>query len=284
MQSFAAALHLPFYDRGSDQNQVSHRVVWAGSDKGSLRALPGLPDGIAYAHEFCVVIEATRMTGTRQWSQEFCQCLRHARNVAATTAMGPQNVYTILITEHTHDDTYTAVRSRNRRCDFCVLPLETDLLARVLETSILAFTLRHLDLRDLVNDMLGCLERSTDACDFRRRADTAARAWQKKVLDFEKPVVVAVKSYEAMLRIGRDHVGVGEILAHLLKHPVLRRYFRIMESEMRPETIVASLQSESLGSVCGRLLTGEELFCPVPLSDYKSRCARRQAAVEEANA
>ena len=74
----------------------------------------------------------------------------------------------------------------------------------------------------------------------------------------------------------------------LLKKPCTRAMhllfkYRLTASRVRQvtqELIVQGLRQESLGLEVGRLPTGERLFSPVSLEDFKSRCLCRVSELE----
>lgn len=283
-QAFAVWLHVPFYDADNDDSTVQYRMTWLGSAHKVTKA-PAGPDGIARAHGFYIVVEATRKTGTSQWSQELARCVDHATKVAQDNNAAPNDVYAVLVTEKLHRDTYTSVKSYNATGEYKIVLIGLDDLRTAVETSHLAFTIRHLEVRKLLGDLLGCCSRADSLRSFTDGCRHTTDGWQKETLQLEQAVTVAVKSYEAMLREGRNQVGVSDILKRLSKHPTVRSYFGKIGSTLRRATIVESLTQESLGALlCRNLTTGEELFCPVPLADFKSRCARRMSAVEAAHA
>lgn len=281
-QAFAGLLHLPFYDADNEDTCEEYRVTWNGSASSSSKAPPG-PDGIAWAHGFSVVIEATQKTGTTQWSQEFARCLDHARTVAEETDMDETDIYTVLVITETHRDTCDSVKAYNESNDLKIVLMELGHLCTAIETSFLAFTIRHTEALRLLQNLLDCLSSADDLQDFRDRGTRCVLSWQKYVLELERTVVLAVRSYLAMMKVARAHVGVGEILAHLLKDPLISKYFEKVERELRLEVIANSLTQESLGVRVGRV-RGEQLFCPIPLVEFESRCQRRLQAVREAYA
>lgn len=79
-QGVASLLHLPFYDASTDPGGAGPRVTWRG--QGSMCSPHGA-DGLAVALGCWIVIEATRKTGTNQWTQEFGPCVDHVAEVAS---------------------------------------------------------------------------------------------------------------------------------------------------------------------------------------------------------
>jgi hypothetical protein len=282
-QAVAGLLHVPYYDADTDDASQSYRLTWHGSAAKVSKASPGGPDGIARAHDFCIVIEVTQKTGTKQWSQEFGACLDHARAVAQAQQAGAGDPIIVLVTTMIHNDTYVAIKPHNEGGDLKIVPVEIDSLCTALETARLAFTIRHLDVRRLFSILLDCVSREDSPSSYRASALRRTQEWQRGVLELEKTAVVAIRSYRAMIKEGRRSVGLSDIFTRLSRDPIIKWYFGRVDSDLALKDISHSLLQESLGAVVGKLFDGEELFCPVPLIEFKSRCERRLEAVEQAH-
>jgi hypothetical protein len=161
--------------------------------------------------------------------------------------------------------------------------MQTNQLLTAVETASLAFTLRHLDVRQFLDKLQGCLGGAEHAEDFLQRAESCASDWQKGALELEKRTILGIRSYEAIIAEHRRSVAVSEILTALSRDRQARQYFRKVGTPLHPIDVVESLKQESLGVVVGKDYRGEEFFAPVPLVEFKSRCARRVRAVEGAH-
>lgn len=113
VQGLARLLHLPYFDSADDDTSLLFRATWNGSRKLNQKALSGGPDGIIRAYDFLLVIEATLRTGSNQWTKEFGECLRHAKEVSLSTQFSPNQVFTLLITEKIHEDTFHCLKTSN---------------------------------------------------------------------------------------------------------------------------------------------------------------------------
>ncbi|MHC4400858.1 MAG: hypothetical protein ACYTG0_14370 [Planctomycetota bacterium] len=189
----------------------------------------------------------------------------------------------VLITTKIHEDTYGTIKAHNETGELKIVLMEVDVLCTALETARLAFTIRHLEVRRLLSILLDCVSHNEKPDSFRESAGRGTQEWQREVLKLEKTAVVAVRSYRAMVREGRTSVGLSDIFTRLTRDPVIRWYFGRVDGDLTPNDICRSLLQESLGAVVGKLLDGEELFCPVPLVEFRSRCERRLQAVEVAH-
>jgi len=280
--AFSKSLYLPYYTINNEDNSVEQRVTWNGSDNNGIfsKSPAGKTDIISYCCGFYIVIEATRKTGSGQWTDEFAQALRHCKAFVRTEGLDPRDVYIVLVTTKLHEDTYRSLRHQPPR-EYKFVPLEKDVLSRILETSILAFTIRHLDLRALFNNIPQLLTSSTSLEDFRQTLEEESKNWQKEVLKQEKETFIGVKSYEAMKKINRPAVVVGEIFESLLKHPFVGQYLNIVGEQLSSCDIEKILVNESLGYRAGRTIqTDEPLLECVPCTDFKGRGLRLIRAVE----
>jgi hypothetical protein len=257
-QAFAHLLHLPFYTSDNDDANVIHRVTWRGSIE-NISTAPRGPDAVAYAYEHCVLIETTLKKGTNQWAQEFASSVRHYEDFVNEGGLNREDTYLILVAPEFHRDTYRSIRQKDIE-GFNFVLLEVSALAKILDTSILAFTIRHLDLRDLYHGLQERCKRSSTIEDFLKRLGDSTSGWQQEVLKLEKTVFLGVKSYEAMRKIGRKSVGVSEIFQKLQWHPTVKHYIRIMGGRLTSHEIEESLLSESLGYQAGRTYDGEPSY------------------------
>lgn len=279
--AFSRALYLPFYTNDEDDETIEHRVVWEGSNRGGVlsRAPQGRPDVIAYCYGFYLIIEATQKTGAKQWTDEFAQAVRHSNNFVRVNSLDPNAVYIVLVTPELHEDTYCSMRHHPpRECKF--VPLETDTIISILKTAILAFTMKHLELRTLFNKIPQLLASSSSLEDFRSTLNEELKTWQREVLRHEKRAFIGVKSYEAMQRIPRAVVAVSEILESLWRHPFVGQYLKIIGEELSANEIERILVEESLGYRAGRTIQDEPLFECVPCTDFKGRGLRLIGEVE----
>jgi hypothetical protein len=282
--ALSKALYLPFYTRENDDENVLHKVVWQGSDQsGSLVKAPaGKSDIIAYCYSFFLVVEVTRKTGSGQWTDEFAQAVRHCSDFVRTNGIEPNKVYIILITTKLHKDTYFSLRNYPGR-KYRFVPIETDVLIRILQTAIMALTIRHFELRTILNKIPECLKNSSSLSNFRIILNEELENWQKQVLRREKRAFIGIKSYEAMRRNPRTAVAVSEILQKLLRHPFVGQYLKILEEELNPSEIEKALIEESLCCCAGKTIqTDEFLFECVPCTDFKGRGLRFINAIENA--
>ncbi|MFH1318421.1 MAG: AlwI family type II restriction endonuclease [Candidatus Omnitrophota bacterium] len=279
-ESFSRILYLPFYTIDNDDTTVSYRVTWQGKDNPISKASQGKQDTTAYCYDFCLIIEATLKTGANQWSKEFAQSIRHCEEFVKVNRIQQNKVYIILVTPELHHDTYRSIHSHPKG-EYRFIPIEISTVAKILETSIFAFTMRHLELRQLLNQISECIKTTSSLDDFRDAIDNLLANWQKEVLQTEKSAVIGVKSYEIMRRIDRLHIGVSEISGKLQRHPTINKYLKIISDKLSFDIIEKSLIQQSLAFQLSQTYDGEKLFSPVPFEDFKERELKLIKTVKE---
>lgn len=272
-EAFSNILYLPFHTSDNDDPNIPHRLTWQGSINPVSKAPRGKPDAIAYCYNYYLTIEATLKTGANQWAQEFAQSIRHCEDFCSQNGIQQKDAFVLMICTKLFRDTYRSIKN-NPRQECKLIPIEVSELSRILETSILAFTMRHLELRRLFHQISDCIRDSSSVNDFYESVDSSITRWQKDVLKLEKSAFIGVKSYEAMRKIGRTHIGMSEILQKLQRHPVVNQYFNIIREKIRGDTIENSLVQQSFASRLAPTYEGEELFEPVPRVDFKGRSVR----------
>lgn len=266
-ETLSKILFLPFYTADNDDTTVNHRVAWQGNINPVSKA-PGGPDAIAYCHNFYLIIEASLNTGVRQWSREFGSSIRHCNDFVKQKRIQPNDVYIVLITPALHPDTY---RSISTCLEYSFIPIETSIVAKILETSILAITMRHIEFRKFLNQVSECLKTPTSLKDFNGSVDKLLTNWQKEVLKLEKTAFIGIKSYETMHKIDRSYIGISEIERKLQPQRKVNKYLKIIDDTLSTNLIEKSLIQQSLGYQLARNFDNENIFSPVPFEDFKAR-------------
>ncbi len=285
-ESLSHVLYLPFYLKSNEDVSVPYRVTWQGNLNPVIKATKGQPDAIACCYNFHLIIEATKNVSSNQWVREFASSIRHCDNFCSGTGSRKQDVIVLLICRELHVDTYRSIKS-NPRQEFKLIPIEVSELIRVLETSVLAFTLKHIEFRRLLYQLSDCIKKSTSLKDYRDCNANLIADWQQFILRAEMSAFLGVKSYEAIRQIGRKSVSSGEIFETLLTNQQVKEYFEIIRDTLQIRYIEDSLVIQSLGIVIGKLTVGKEedesLFEPVPIKDFNTRGKRLINAVEKIN-
>jgi len=279
--AFSEVLYLPFCTIDNDNAAVEHRVIWQGSDQsGCLSPAPGgKPDIIVYCYGFYLVIEPTLKTGANQWTQEFASAVRHCSDFVKVHNASAADVYTLLVTPKLYEDTYESLR-RHPRTQYKFVPLQTDVLREILKTSILALSIRHLDLRRFFNRVPEYIKESSTLPEFHKRCEEGIEVWQKEVLKQEKDAFIGIKSYETIRKTNRPAVSVGEIFENLLKDSLVEEYLTLLGETVDIREIETILKQQSLAHIAGRTIQDELLFECVPYVDFKGRALRVIKAVQ----
>jgi hypothetical protein len=280
-RSLSLALRLPFYTLDNDDSNVKHRVVWNGSKTNWTRG-EGTPDGIVYAHEYCILLEATLKTGTKQWTQEVSRSLQHYEDFAQQTGLRSQDCYLLMLVTELNSHTYTMVKQKvKERCCYVLLPVAN--LVSVLETCALAFTIRHADLRLLFGKIMDSCERSVAVADFLTKSAEEVGQWRVDRLENEQSLFVSAKSYRVLKHMGR-HAGVSEIYGQLYSDSSVAQYFEALGRTLTYNDIVDSLERESLAYKAENIPSGEAIYFPVPFLDIKDRVKTFIREMENAGA
>ena len=283
-EAFSRILYLPFYGSNDDDASVPHRVIWQGQSNPFSKAPGGGPDAIARCYHFDLIIEATRKPGPDQWSREFAQSIRHCKDFCSEAGTRSSNVYALMICSNLHADTYESIKANPKR-KYRLIPIRVTDLAIVLETSILAFTMRHLELRRLFHQICNCITNTSTPNEFSDSVSARITAWQKDVLKLEKSSFIGVRSYEVMRRIGGNVVSASEIIQQLQKHPFVGQYLNIVGEKITVDQIEKDLMQQDLAHIAGRTIQDDlPLFEPVHTADFRARGLRLIKAVEKANA
>jgi len=276
--SFAHIMHLPFYSVDSDDSSVKYRVVWYGDIKNSPPTpAPSGPDSIIYAHNNFMLIEATRKEGKKQWSQEFAQAVSHRDSFVGGDENKKEMTFIVLVTTKLNKYTYDSIKTKEK-----FIPLQIDSIEKILKTSILAFSTKHLEVIKLLGEISEILRDSDSIKNYLSRVNKCLDNWQEKILNKEKRLFIGIKSYEALVKSSGSIMSASEILLKLKKNPVVRQYFNLIEEDISLKIMERGLIEESLGCLTRTLK--ENFYYPVPKEDFKGRARRIIKAVEDANA
>jgi len=276
--SFAHIMHLPFFQSDRDDASVNYRVVWFGNINSSPpECSPSGYDSIVYAHNHYILIEATMKEGKRQWSQEFARAINHRDNFVRNDREKQKKTWVVLATTKLNKDTYNSIKTKEK-----FIPLQIDSIQKMLKTSILAFSIKHLEVINLFNDISEILKNSNSMRNFLSRVDKCLDNWQEKVLNKEKRLFIGIKSYEALVKSSGNMMSASEILLKLKRNPIVRQYFNLIQESIDFDIMEKGLIEESLGCLTKNIY--EKYYYPVPKEDFKGRAKRIIKAVEDANA
>ncbi|HET6456316.1 MAG TPA: hypothetical protein VFI02_18065 [Armatimonadota bacterium] len=275
--AFSHVLNLPFFTSDDDDPHVANKVKWNGSVTGVQKAPGGEADAVATAYGFSITVEATRKTRANQWTDEFSQAIRHAKWFANSHGLRMNQVVSVLVCPSIYSDTYNAIRHRGDEAPI-VIPMENQVLVDVLRTSILAQTMLHAEIRDLLDDVCEQFENLT----VRRYCESVraiTKKWQAHVLKSEQMAFVGARAYRALTKMrndtGRSSFSDGEILRCLERHTTVMQYYRILGADdVSVRDIDQALRDHKLAFSRGKTFDGEILFCPVCKDDFAGRLQR----------
>lgn len=281
-EAFSSILYLPFYTADNDDANVQYRVTWHGSESGGQlsKAAGSEPDAIAFSYDFHLVLEGTMSVGANQWAHEFAPCSRHCEEFAQENGVAPEEVYVVLVAPTLYRDTYQSLHNHPRQ-DYLFVPMEVATVTKILEIYTLAFTAKHVELRRLLNQTVDCFKTASSLSAFRTCMVELLSKWQVEVLANERNAVIGVKSYEAMIKINRKHIGTGEIFNRLQNNPTVARYLELIRDSISIQIVEESLIQQSLAYELSQTYDRERVFSPVPFVDFKKRGDRLMEAVQK---
>jgi len=270
-ETFSNILYLPLYTSDNDNPNIPHRVTWQGSINPVSKAPKGKPDVIAYCYNYYLIIEATLKTEASQCSKEYASSIRHCEDFCNHNGISQKDAFVLIVCTELHGDTYRTIKNNSVEERSKFIPIKISELEKILQTSILAFTLRHLELRKLFYDISDCIRDSSSLTAFSKSVDRSITEWQKEVLILEKNAYIGVKSYEAMRKIGKNHISTSEILKKLQKHTIVKQYLNIIGENISIKVIEDSLIQQSFAARLTTTYAGEGLFDTLPYEDFKRR-------------
>ena len=271
-EAVARLLFLDYYNHNNDAPSVIHKVVWNGTITPPQGA-PSGSDAIACCYGFHLLIEPTMKTGANQMTQEFAPALRHCTQYCRQHNLTQNEVFSVLICPDIYIDTYNSIK-HNHPNNFFVVPITVSHLEKILQTTILAFTIRHIEIKRLLLKISENLVYSTSLDNYIERVNTQINNWQAEILKIEKNHFIAVKSYEAIKKIGGNVVGMSQIIKLLYRHPIVNQYCNIIEEKITPNIIENSLTELKLACSSKTYTNNETFFEPVPFRDFESRNLR----------
>lgn len=280
--AFSQLLFLPFQTKDNEDNTIRHRVIWYGSVKKNktISPSPAGPDTICYAFSYYILIECTLRHGANQWRKEFVESIKHFNSFIKNSKVDKKDVYLTLAIPKLHKDTYTGFKQKANE-GINIILIESPCLARINDISKMAFTVRHLDIRQLFNNLTNKLRESTSFDKFRNEINQHISEWGKDVLKREKTVFFGIRSYAAMKKAGKNIVGTSDILTNLFRDRIFNNYLKILGGGDLTSYIKDGLLKEKLA--CLVTTPDEDLFCKVKSIDFRERGFRFIKAVEDIN-
>jgi len=276
---FSHILHLPFYTRSSDIPTTTYRVTWMG-DINPIRIAPPGPDAIARCHGFYLTLEPTLRTGARQWRLEFASAIRHCEDFADAEGLDCQDVFCSIVCSKLSPDTYRSIKSNpSQKCS--IVPITISELEIILQTSILAYTFGHSELRDLLQKISNYITMSSSLKDFSNTATKYIKEWQQDILKKEMNFVMGIASYKVIKKIGRRVVSESEIITELLKNPTILQYLKIIGTKPTPDKIESGLTHCNLACCTRARVHNIRMFELIHSEEFKLRIEKFTAKVNE---
>lgn len=281
--TFSQIFYLPLQSKSTEDKTKKHRVIWFGDIDRNRKAITKSPSGldsVCLAYGFNILLECTLRIGANQWRKEFVESLKHYDRFVKDNKVPKKDVYLAIVVSKLHRDTYTGYQQKAKEGRNVVL-LESTSLAKIGDVLKIMSIVRHLDLRQLLNDMIKILRDSTSFDKFRGELNESISKWQKDVLKVGKSTFIGIKSYRAMCQIRRTNISAGEIFRRLLKDRIVKEYFDIINDKLSISDIERSIIDQGLAVSVGQTVSDDQsLFEPVHKIDFRARGERLVKEVE----
>lgn len=280
--AFSNILYLPMQCSSDRNDGVDYRVLWDGDIIRGTRSVSASSSGsdtVCFAFGFYILCESTIRTGRGQWKKEFNQCLQHYEDFITDNNLNSEDVFLVLVTPEIHKFLYRGFQSQMSEGYNLVL-LNNSWLSQLWEISRIIPTVRHIDVREILDDLVEELSESTSFHKFKSNVNRKISIWCDKILRDEKYVFFALRAYEAMKKIGLDLIATSDIMSNLKQDDMYNKYMEIIDCRSLPVLIKESLIKERIGKFMKRV-KHENYFCPLNIPEYKELGNRLIRSVEE---
>ena len=238
-KSFAYALGLPFFTASDNHSALKRKVVWNGSLNPISKAPPG-PDCLVYCYSCNCVVEPTRREGAGQWISEGAQLVRHAAETTTRFHWNHLNTYSILVATKIAKDTFYNFHTNPGGLK--IVLLEVEHLISVLETSVLAFSMRPTELNGLMEEAINHLRVCPNLKSYRTCITGSISVWKHRILESEKYVFVGLKALKTMKDMNRvPPIGLGELYGRMSQNNWVKHYLGLIEQSLDTQFITESL-------------------------------------------
>jgi hypothetical protein len=274
-KAVAAIFKIDYFCSDHDDVAIPYRVVWNGTSRYPMEVEHDMCDASARCHNFYLTIEATLKTDANQWTQEYASSVRHLRFFMRTVGCSTKQSYILFVAKEISEDTFNSLK-KHPETDCKFIPINLPSFAEILATTEMAYTIKHLDIRQLFFEIPKIIEISTDVQDFRIKLYNHVINWKKEVFNKEANAIVGIKSYEVMRKINRTLIGESEILEQLSQADDITEFLSIIGKNIDAQMVEESLVNQAL--IAGKTQTydieGEIMYQPVPYFAYKDRQCR----------
>jgi hypothetical protein len=281
-EAIAYTVKLPYYT--NDQTSISHTyyVKWYGKNNPIEKAQGSNPDIKVICHNFHLIVEATIKTETTQCSQEYSQALRHFNEHIRQNQMKRNDGYILFITKFLHEDSYNAIYILNNdpnNLSYRFVPIDYPNLIKILEISSIAFTMMHVDFRDLLNDIIFTIQHSPTLSIFQKNINKKINDWRKKVLEREKSACLGFITYE-LLKDERHSIEISDVYAKIKTKRNYKHIEKLIEGDINDKMILNALIDNGFARITGKTFGNVELIQFVPQSDSVKRLYQFAQKVE----
>ncbi|MBN2380149.1 AlwI family type II restriction endonuclease [candidate division WOR-3 bacterium] len=277
-KAVSCTLDLPFFSLDDEDPNRKYRLTWQSYVK-TMAPAKNKADAIAQAYGLYLLIEASQKEGPKQLTQELEPIIRHYESLCSEPGIEKKDVYVLVVYTKLRKDTFECIKSYVSK-GFPIILLELQIIAKLLETTQLVFPFKHLMLRRLFVGILKTVKNADTLSDFREQVEDVFLDWRKLFFACEKEAFTAVKSYEAMKKIGDLKISCDDIVGELEEDPLIKEYFKTIRTALTAELVKNCLLHQGLAFDPTSTFDDEEIVSPVPCPDFKGRGLRIIKAVE----
>lgn len=269
-KSFAGALNLPFFTSSDNDPAQKRKVLWNGSLSPISKAPPG-PDCLVHAYSYNCIVEPTRREGSSQWTQEGAQLIRHTTAAISQFRWSQSSTYSILVATKIANDTYYNFHINTSGAK--IVLLEVGNVIGVLETSVLAISMRAMELSSLMEEAFNHLRLCPSVSSYRSCVANSLSTWRQRILESEKHVFVGLKALKTMKNMNRDPpIGLGELYGKMTQNNWVKHYLGLLGQTLDLQLVADSLSRH--GFACCQPGMQDTLIYPVVLGELINRASR----------
>lgn len=281
-KTFGHILHLPVYSGDYQGQKEKYHVHWPGSINGSFKTAPAGPDAFVCAHDFHCLLEATFSTGNSQWSRHFGREIDHLDRFVDDKNLSRSEVYSVFVAGDVSPLTFTSLRAANV-AGYKIIPLDLSSLALLLEPSIYTYALCHFVFRNLLDDIMGELDKSSGVKDYAKRVKKLSLAYRREIMDGERTLFLGLCLCRVFVKYERDTMSASEILAKVRRDGWVKGFRKLSKKPFDTAEIEECLLSLGLACKHKLKLAQDSLFEPVSRAELKGRANRILKVLEEVN-
>ena len=154
-----------------------------------------------------------------------------------------------------------------------IVLFEVEHVIGMLETSVLAISMRPMELSSLMEEALTHLRLCPNLKSYRSCIANSVSTWRQRILESEKHVFVGLKALRTMKSMKRTPpIGLGELFGKMSQNNWLKHYLGLLEQSLDLQLIAESLSRQGF-AYCQPGMH-DTLIYPVMLEELINRVSR----------